>query len=66
MGAPSAAQASPMPWMARTSWPMTSGFSGLPKFRQLVAPMGVAPAAATLRQASATASRAPSKGSSQQ
>ena len=45
---------------------MTSGRSGLPKFRQLVAPMGTAPAAATLRQASATARRAPSKGSSQQ
>ena len=45
---------------------MTSGLSGLPKFRQFVAPMGTAPDAATLRQASATARRAPSKGSSQQ
>ncbi len=54
-----------MPAIARTSWPMTSGFSGLPKFRQFVAPIGVAPEATTLRQASATASRAPSNGSSQ-
>ena len=34
---------------------MISGFSGLPKFRQLVAPMGLAPTAARLRQPSATA-----------
>src|SRR5579864_7637438 len=42
---------------------MMCGFSGLPKLRQLVAPTGVAPAHATLRQASATACIAPSRGS---
>ena len=36
---------------------------GLPKFRQLVAPSGRAPAQATLRAASATASMAPRRGS---
>ena len=55
-----------MPRMAFTSCPITSGFSGLPKLRQLVAPMGTAPEQATLRAASATARRAPSKGSSQE
>jgi hypothetical protein len=28
-----ARQASPMPWMQPTNWPITSGFSGLPKLR---------------------------------
>ena len=42
---------------------MISGFSGLPKFRQLVAETGVAPVQATLRAASATACIAPSLGS---
>src|SRR5262245_45409192 len=66
IGVPRTRHASPMPWMALTSWPMTSGFSGLPKFRQLVAPRGTAPEQATFRAASATASFAPSAGSSQQ
>ena len=43
---------------------MISGRSGLPKLRQLVTPIGVAPAQATLRAASATASIAPRFGSS--
>ena len=43
---------------------MISGRSGLPKFRLLVTPIGTAPAQATLRAASATASIAPSFGSS--
>jgi hypothetical protein len=42
---------------------MISGFSGLPKLRQLVSARGRAPVQATLRAASATAARAPSKGS---
>ena len=42
---------------------MISGFSGLPKLRQLVAATGVAPVQATLRAASATACMAPSLGS---
>ena len=42
---------------------MMCGFSGLPKFRQLVAATGVAPEHATLRAASATACIAPSFGS---
>src|SRR6202790_4006790 len=41
---------------------MTSGFSGLPKFKQFVAAIGRAPEAATLRAASATACMAPSFG----
>src|SRR5437879_9754905 len=41
---------------------ITSGFSGLPKLRQLVAAMGRAPLAATLRAASATACMAPRRG----
>ena len=45
------------------SWAMISGFSGLPKLRQLVAATGVAPVQATLRAASATACMAPSLGS---
>ena len=38
---------------------MTSGFSGVPKFRQSVTATGVAPVTATLRYASARASCAP-------
>src|SRR6201986_3380187 len=44
---------------------MICGFSGLPKFRQLVAATGVAPVHETLRADSATACIAPSLGSSQ-
>src|SRR5215475_14939156 len=60
MGVPSAVQASPIPSMAWENCHITSGFSGLPKFKQLVAAMGRAPEAATLRAASATACMAPS------
>ena len=42
---------------------MTSGFSGLPKLRQSETATGVAPVAATLRNASASASWAPRYGS---
>ena len=45
--------------MASLNCHITSGFSGLPKFRQLVAAMGRAPEHATLRAASATACIAP-------
>ena len=63
MGVPKAVQASAMPSMAAESCAMISGFSGLPKLRQLVAATGVAPVQATLRAASATACMAPSLGS---
>ena len=63
MGVPRAVQASAMPSMAAESCAMISGFSGLPKLRQLVAATGVAPVQATLRAASATACMAPSLGS---
>src|SRR6266403_894202 len=62
MGVPRAVQASPMPSMAWENCHITSGFSGLPKLRQLVAAMGRAPEAATLRAASATACMAPTFG----
>src|ERR1700688_3200548 len=62
MGVPRAVQASPSPSMAWENCHMTSGFSGLPKLRQLVAAMGRAPDAATLRAASATACMAPTLG----
>ena len=62
IGVPSAVQASAMPSMAAESCAMISGFSGLPKFRQLVAATGVAPVQATLRAPSATACIAPSFG----
>src|SRR5215813_13310354 len=45
---------------------MTSGFSGLPKLRQLVTPIGCAPEAARLRAASATALTVPTYGSRRQ
>ena len=51
-----------MPSMQAANWPMISGFSGLPKFRQSVIASGVAPTAVRLRQASATACRPPSTG----
>src|SRR5277367_2358781 len=62
MGVPRAMQASPIPSMDWENCHMTSGFSGLPKLRQLVAAMGRAPEAATLRAASATACIAPTLG----
>ncbi len=52
-----------MPSMTCENCHMMCGFSGLPKFRQLVAATGVAPVQATLRAASATACIAPSLGS---
>src|SRR5215475_6156356 len=48
--------------MACENCHITSGFSGLPKFRQFVAAIGRAPEAATLRAASATACIAPTLG----
>ena len=42
---------------------MTSGFSGLPKFRQSESPIGSAPEQATLRAASHTAIIPPTNGS---
>src|SRR5436309_2961333 len=44
---------------------MICGFSGLPKFKQLVAATGTAPVQETFRAASATACIAPNFGSSQ-
>ena len=49
--------------LIKKSAPWIGGFSGLPKFRQLVAAIGRAPVQATLRAASATAFIAPSLGS---
>ncbi len=62
IGKSSARQASPMPRMASTSWPMISGRSGLPKLRLSVAASGSAPTAVRLRQHSATACLPPSNG----
>src|SRR5205807_9806466 len=62
MGVPRAVQASARPSIASLNCHITSGFSGLPKLRQLVAAMGRAPLAATLRAASATACMAPTRG----
>src|SRR6201993_1143790 len=62
MGVARAVQASPRPSMDWENCHITSGFSGLPKLRQLVAAMGRAPEAATLRAASATACIAPTLG----
>ena len=56
---PSASAASPRPAIASRSCHMISGFSGLPKFRQLVSASGRAPVQATLRAASATAAIVP-------
>src|SRR6202142_1431448 len=63
MGVPRALQASVRPSMASLNCHITSGFSGLPKFRQFVAAMGRAPVQATLRAASTTACIAPRRGS---
>src|SRR5438270_6553845 len=62
MGVPRAVQASAMPSITCENCHITSGFSGLPKLRQLVAAMGRAPLDATLRAASATACMAPTRG----
>src|SRR6478735_8879759 len=59
----SARHAAPIPSTARANCHMISGFSGLPKLRQFVAPIGTPPAHATLRAASATDSCAPRYGS---
>ena len=58
-----AMQASAMPSTASDSCHMTSGFSGLPKFRQLVMATGMPPAHTILRAASATAIMPPLYGS---
>src|SRR6266568_4467635 len=63
MGTSSSSQALVIPSITCENCHMMCGFSGLPKFRQFVAPTGVAPAQATLRAASATACIAPSRGS---
>src|SRR6478672_1980846 len=65
MGVSSAVQASVSPSTTCENCHMICGFSGLPKFRQLVAATGVAPVHETLRADSATACIAPSLGSSQ-
>src|SRR5713101_6409377 len=62
MGVPKAVQASARPSMTWENCHITSGFSGLPKLRQLVAATGRAPLAATLRADSATACIAPTRG----
>ena len=58
-GIESARQASARPATARVSCQATWGFSGLPKFRQLVSPSGSAPTQARLAEHSSTASTAP-------
>src|SRR5213593_4374919 len=55
-------QASVIPSTTSLNCHMTSGCSGLPKFRQFVAAMGSPPEQTMLRQASATANFAPSRG----
>src|SRR5580658_1698031 len=51
-----------MPSIASLNCHITSGFSGLPKFKQFVAAIGRAPLHATFRAASATACIAPNRG----
>src|ERR1700723_184042 len=63
MGMSRERQASEIPSIASENCHITSGFSGLPKFRQFVAAMGRAPVQATLRAASTTACIAPRRGS---
>ena len=63
MGVSSARQASLRPSMTCENCAMMGGFSGLPKFRQLVAATGCAPVQATMRAARATLCAAPSFGS---
>ena len=55
--------ASAIPFMARTSCPIISGFSGLPKFKLSVEAIGFAPTAQRFRNASATACLPPINGS---
>src|SRR5229473_5058706 len=62
MGVPSSLHAVVRPSITSLNCHITSGFSGLPKFRQFVAAMGRAPLQATLRAASATACIAPTRG----
>ena len=62
-GSPSAWHASASPSTASVSCHATCGFSGLPKFRQLVSPSGSAPTQARLAAHSYTASAAPRRGS---
>src|SRR6202041_612179 len=62
MGMSRERQASEIPSIASENCHITSGFSGLPKFRQFVAAMGRAPVQATLRAASTTACMAPRRG----
>jgi hypothetical protein len=52
--------------MASTNCAIFSGRSGLPKFKLLGRATGSAPTADKLRQHSATSSRAPSRGESEQ
>ena len=59
-----ARHASAMPSIARENCHITSGFSGLPKFRQSLIASGRAPVTQTLRAASATACWVPTYGSS--
>src|SRR5215467_12164237 len=65
IGVSSASQAADRPSTTCENCHIISGFSGLPKLRQLVAASGVAPVQETLRAASATACMAPSLGLSQ-
>src|SRR6185437_14317108 len=62
-GVPSATHASPIPASASRNWKKMSGRVGLPKLRQFVIAIGRAPTHATLRAASATAIRPPTRGS---
>src|ERR1700732_3421747 len=62
MGVSSSLHAAASPSIASLNCHITSGFSGLPKFKQLVAAIGFAPEHATLRAASATACMAPKRG----
>ena len=52
-----------MPRMAPMSWPITSGRSGLAKFKLSVMAIGSAPTAVRLRQVSTTACLVPMTGS---
>src|SRR5262249_33893781 len=62
MAVPKKLHASAMPSTTSLNCHMTSGCSGLPKFKQFVAASGRPPEHTMLRQASATASFAPSRG----
>ncbi len=62
IGVPKKLQASAIPSTTSLNCHITSGCSGLPKFRQFVAAMGLPPEQTILRHASATAIFAPSRG----